>query len=331
MALRDKPRPSIYWPNTPSQWREPTVDDCTWYAVEFGFQAASKDHLSMHPVNDLRNHSSDTIGGTPVPVALREVYRLWPKDQGAEYRYGLFSRTEIRRMLKDGKTIIWGGDYEKLPKHYRRWTYNDTFDHAMASRDFRTNGLGTDVTFLYDPLGGGPQRDFYDGEWISLDALLDFSWGANGKEYVGVVYGTAQPKDNGGDEMIKGNVERQSNKWVEIPKGVWVWDSPDGEVVRETGTARRYDYFGYTKGHWAIGIFVAGDPVIAYVKKNDNWARGQWPEEPVVNPPDVDRQQLLDRIVELDAELAAERQLSADLNTALMDIETIVETTLVTE
>lgn len=331
-TLRDKPRPSVYWPNTPSQWREPTVDDCTWYAVEFAFQAASDNHVSMHPVNDLRNHSIDRTGGTQVRVALSEVDRLWPKGENVGWKYGVFSKTEIRRRLKDGATIVWGGDYEKLPQHYRRWTVNDYFNHAMASRDFRINPQsGKAQTFLYDPLGGGPQRDFYDGEWINLEALYRFNWN---NEEVGIVYNIGRKTD----KMIRGPIERTSSKWVHLPAGVRVFDAPGGQVVRTVGNAKRYDYFGYSNGFWAIEIFVQGEPVIAYVKKNQNFERGNWPEPEPVNPPDEDRQQLLDRISALEISLAAETNRAleaetrnAELEGALVDIETIVETTLVNE
>jgi hypothetical protein len=308
--LWDKPRPSVYWPGTPSQWREPTVDDCTWYAVEFAFEAASKTHLSMHPVRDLRRHSSDTVGGTPVPVALREVDKLWPTSEGVRWTYGAESRATIRRALIDGDTIVWGGDYEKLPTHYKRWTNNDIFDHAMASRDFRTYN-GTGQTFLYDPIGGGPQRDFYDGEWISLDALMEFSWSGAGGEWVGIVRATKQQ----GDTMIKGPFERTSSRYVELPVGVKVFNAPEGKVVKRIGTAKKYDYFGYTNDYWAIELWVMGEPVIAYVKKNDNWDRGNWPI-PVEPEPEPDP-----------ALIAAVARIGV-LEAALADIEETAETAL---
>ena len=279
MALRDSPRPSVYWPNTPSQWREPTVDDCTWYATEFAWQAASKDHISKHPVNDIRNHSIDTVGGTPIRVAMSETDRLWPKGQGVNWKYGSYSRAEIRRALIDGGTIIYGGDYAKLPPHYRRWTNNDSFSHAMASRDHRTKD-GKDQTFLYDPLGGGPTRQPYDGEWIDLDALLEFNWGS-GNEAVGIVWGTTTT----GDRMIKGSVKRRSDKYIKLPKGTKVYDSPGGDVVRTIGNTKQFDYYGYAgNGWWAVEVWVDGGPAIAYVKKGD-YERDFWPVEPVEPPP----------------------------------------------
>lgn len=283
MALRDKPRPSVYWPNTPSQWREATVDDCTWYATEFAFEAASKTHLSMHPVKDLRDHSSDTAGGTPLLTALSETYRLWPKSEGVQFRYGGYSRTVIRRALRDGSTIVWGGDYARLPAHYRKWTNNDTFSHAMASRDLRTIN-GVEQTFLYDPLGGGPNREPYDGEWIPLKALLAFNWDDwQGGNLVGIVYG-----EEARDKMIKGVIDRRSNKYVELPAGVKVYDAPDGSVIRKTiRKSKRYDYFGYASGWWAIEIWFDGGPVLAYIKSNDAYERGEWPVEPPQPDPDV--------------------------------------------
>ena len=297
--LRDSPRPKVYWPNTPSQWREPTVDDCTWYATEFAFQAASKNHLNMHPVKDLREKSSDTEGGTPVPVALRDTEYLWPKSEEVAYKYGQFTKAEIRRALKDEKTIVYGGDYEKLPQHYRRWTYNDTFNHAMASRDYReVNGVG--FTFLYDPLGGGPQRDFYDGEWIRLDDLLAFNWSGSKGEYVGIVYRIRR------DTMIKGNVERRSDKYIDLPEKTDIYDAPLGEVIRTTNKPLRLDYFGYAGGGWwAVEIWVNDGLVIAYVKKNDKYERGNWPVTPDPDPEPVDpNPELVARVAELEFALS---------------------------
>ena len=123
---------------------------------------------------------------------MSEMGRLWPIEERVEYRYGAFTRDYIIEALEEGASIVWGGDYEKLPPHYRRWTNNDTFDHAMASADIQDG-----KTFLYDPLGGGPQREFYDGEWIPLDSLLDFSWQKTPTRYwVGIV-------QNRGEEPMK--------------------------------------------------------------------------------------------------------------------------------
>ena len=194
MALRDTPAFDQfgYWPNTPSQWREPTVDDCTWYSGEFAFQAADEYRRNFHPVNDIRNQSTDRVGGTPVDVMLRDMADFWPKDAGLDYKYGAWPKRDIRRALWTGATVVVGGDYEKLPLHYRRWTNNDYFNHAMAVRFLRTRKDGTQVTALYDPLGGGPTRQPYDGEWIAFNAIFgdedEYTWRAQaGRYWVGVV------------------------------------------------------------------------------------------------------------------------------------------------
>jgi len=186
--MRDKPRPPGYWPNTPSQWREATVDDCTWYSTEFAWQSEDKEHRNFHPVRDIRSQSTDRVGGTPVSVAMRDTAKFWPADAGVGWKYGLYDKAEIRRALRSGAVVVLGGDYKQLPLHYRRWTNNDDFAHAMAIKFL----LETGFTRMYDPLGGGPQRDEYDGEWIQFNQLFgvgNYTWGNSDRSrfWVGIV------------------------------------------------------------------------------------------------------------------------------------------------
>jgi hypothetical protein len=130
----------------------------------------------MHPVKDLREHSSDTVGGTPIDVALWETKRLWPKDQHADFEYSPYPLYMLVRALHDGGTLVLGGNYQNLPPHYRRWTNNDNFAHALAVRALSEDSTPLS-TFLYDPLGGGSTLQPYDGEWISINAILnEFTW-----------------------------------------------------------------------------------------------------------------------------------------------------------
>ena len=192
-TMRDKPafRQFGYWPNTPSQWREPTVDDCTWYAGEFAFEAADRLHRNFHPVNDIRSGSSDTQGGTEVQVMLRDMKKFWPKDGDLDYVYGGYTKPEIKRALNTGATVVVGGDYEELPVHYRRWTNNDLFNHAVAVRFLHDTKNG-DTTAMYDPLGGGYARAPYDGEWIGFGKFFGdydtYAWHKSHTQYwVGIV------------------------------------------------------------------------------------------------------------------------------------------------
>lgn len=265
--LRDRPRPAGYWPNTPSQWREPSVDDCTWYATEFAYEAASENYRSVHPVLGLRNFSSDKVGGTPVHVALRDTQSLWPSEERVTYDYYLAHPNQVREHLKRGATIVWGGDYEKLPPHYRRWTNNDTFNHAMASRDLDHK----DWTFLYDPLGGGPQRDPYDGEWIPLEAMFRFSWGHSGKVEIGVV-------ENRGDEpMNRVHLfgQHPTDKEVRTRSGTEVRRNPrsTGEITRRFHDEEKWrPLIGNANGGWRLvgwGDLDLDNTNIGYVHADD--------------------------------------------------------------
>lgn len=262
-ALWDDPRPKGYWPGTPTQWREPTIDDCAWYAVEFLFEKASNTHLSLHPVLDIRAYSSDKVGGTPNTVALRDTLRLWPASEDVTYRYNGYNRADIVDALRHGAGILWGGDYENLPVHYRRWTNNDVFAHAMASLTLDVNKAGKERTFLYDPLGGGPTKQPYDGEWITIDALLDFSWNS-GKLYpIGIV-------ENEGETV----------KYLHLGKG----QKPDREVgVRRGGVARAAPRFsaGTVRKFWNadkrwpfLAKFKDGWFLVLWDQGENNWEFG---------------------------------------------------------
>jgi len=225
MPLRDSPPFGDYgyWPNTPSQWTQATVDDCTWYATEFAYESADPLHTSVHPVRDLRKHSTDTVGGTPVEVALRDTDRLWP-TRPPTYVYGLMGWQDIKAALRSGLVLVLGGDYEKLPEHYRRWTNNDTFDHALAIKFLREDGTFNSVA-LYDPLGGGPQFDPYDGEWIRFDALFGnnaYTWKSGTKYWVGVVY-----SERSADRVsVFYNPAWPSNRKVRLKSGAQTYNKP---------------------------------------------------------------------------------------------------------
>ena len=198
--MRTLPPPPGYWPPTPSQWTEVTVDDCTWFAGEFAWQSGSDIHRSMHPVDDLRAKSTDRVGGTPINVMMNEIDRLWPARDGVGWRYGSHSTQEIKRALTGGAAVIVGGDYEKLPPHYKRWTNNDVFDHAMTIKFLLDDGR----VRLYDPLGGGPARLPYDGEWIPFEALFAGNYGFNWQEPTGAYpTGFVQNLTEGAPEVDK--------------------------------------------------------------------------------------------------------------------------------
>lgn len=281
-SLRDSPRPDVYWPNTPSQWREPSVDDCTWYATEFAFQAASENHLNMHPVKDLRNKSTDTEGGTPVDVALRDTFKLWPIRENVGYRYGAFNFATIRRSLRDGSTIVVGGDYEKLPLHYRRWTNNDTFNHAMAARDLRKNKAGEWLTFLYDPLGGGPAREPYDGEWIKLDDLLTFTWNASSRTWwLGIVYNRSEIPM----KYLNLPAQYKPDRFARLKRGAPVRSEPraTSEVVRKfwNENTRRPILYA-VDGGWVCVLWKDDKEwQWGYADPDDVIAKGGWPVPPI--------------------------------------------------
>lgn len=270
--MRDSPRPEGYWPGTPSQWREATVDDCTWYATEFLFEAAGRTHHSMHPVRELRALSSDKVGGTPLTVAIGDTLRIWPASENVGAVYGTFSRLDIVRALSTGAGILWGGDYVKLPPHYRRWTNHDEFSHAMASLTFDKE---TQQTFLYDPLGGGPTKLPYDGEWIGIDDLLAFNW-SNGQ--LGYYVGIVQNKGDGVMRFLHLPTSQRPNKTVALKHGASAFAEPraTGEPVRRFfNENKQWPYLGKGWSGWYIVLWNDGET-------GDTWDFGFVPSTEVL-------------------------------------------------
>ena len=165
---------------------------------------------------------------------------------------------------------------------------------------------------LIKPLG---HRDFQNVKpcpgqkmWYKAYPLI----GGHGKEFEGIT-----PSDSGNagvNEMIKGDFQRTSERYVDLPEGVKVYDAPNGNVIRKTTHAKAYDYFGYGGGGWwAIGIWNDGSPVIAWIKKGD-YDRGTWPETPAPTTPD--QEALIKRIEELQSAL---QEIAETSKTALVD------------
>ena len=316
--LRDKPHFSNYgyWPGTPSQWREPTVDDCTWYAGEFAWEAASNTHLSMHPVNALRNKSSDRVGGTPVSVMMREMGRLWPESEGVGWSYGARGKQAIKRALWGGAVVIVGGDYEKLPYHYRRWTNNDEFDHAVAFKFLTEHGTG-----FYDPLGGGRTYNPYDGEWIAFWSVFrdnGYAWEkSDDRYYVGVV----QNKEQGMSRMFV-NPTQPSNRKVRV-KGntpVYVGPSVTSKRMRTIWSARWVWHVGNTTNGWRliqVEVDAGNGIAYGYVHKSDisEMQTVAWPEVEV--RPDAEYKALQDANKALQEDKATLVQVNKGLHTRL--------------
>lgn len=318
--LWDNPRPQGYWPGTPTQWREPSVDDCTWYATEFLFEAASETHLSMHPVRDIRANSTDTDGGTPLAVALRDTAAIWPDDEGVTYEYIFANRQQITNALASGAGILWGGDYERLPPHYRRWTNNDVFNHAMASLTLDIGATGTERTFLYDPLGGGPEREPYDGEWIKIHDILDFNWGDGGYP-VGIV------KNKGDYTMQKLNLpfSQKANRAVGLRRGAAARSAPmhGSDVVRRFWTeSKRYPFLAKFRNGWFLVLWKGdeNDWDFGYVHKDDIKVN-EWVGVPPVDDTDVAALKLANKALASD-----NAALNNRMDTALIQADKVVQT-----
>ena len=282
VELRDDPRPQGYWPNTPSQWREPTVDDCTWYAGESAWQSGSNNHLNMNPVKDLREKSIDTVGGTDPLVMMKEMERLWPTSEQVGWAYGGWTAEELKRALAGGACLLIGGDYEKLPIHYRRWTNNDIFNHEMMVKFIDPN----DKVFLYDPLGGGPTFQPYDGEWIPFADLFGtnkFTWKKTASTWwAGIVQNLER-------DAVK-KIFAEAKKQVRVARGTPVFPAPRAlnhdKKLWEPDQWR--DFYGVTFNGWRLIKYHKEDEAqYGYIHSRDVIEARNAPAIPA-SPPDTD-------------------------------------------
>jgi hypothetical protein len=183
--MRDTPPPDLaYKTKTKNQFNAKTVDDCVWYAVNDAYEYVTRGVHQVASPEAFRRASSGTISG---PSKLSDVLSAFAKrfPFGVNYDQSPVSASWNREAcitaLTRGACLVFVGDYEKLPKYYRRWTNNDIFDHAVNAKTFRrdvklyTGSMGS--TWFYDPLGGGTNDREYEGEWIAIESLTDeFAW-----------------------------------------------------------------------------------------------------------------------------------------------------------
>lgn len=316
--MRDSPdfNKQGYWPGTPNQWREATVDDCTWYATEFAFEAASDPPYSVSPTL-LRSRSTDTVGGTPISVALRDVADQWPPGFGVHYIYAAFNKDDIKRALLTGATVVAGGDYENLPLYYRRWTNNDTFAHAIAHR-FLLEG---NQTAMYDPLGGGPTRQPYDGEWIPFWALYSYSgftWRNGEFFWVGIVDNTRKEYDVKELTLFAD----AANKVVRVKRGTPVHERPTvvSPIARKIWSESA-TWDTVARGPWGWRLIRwqtdAGEWLWGWVAKSDILSFGAV-ERPDPEPePPTDTAELENQINDLEARTAEASSLVLSAHRAL--------------
>lgn len=263
MALRDSPpfKQFGYWPNTPSQWREPTVDDCTWYAGEFAFQAADDRHRNFHPVKDFRIHSADNTGGTTIEYMMKFMGKRWPDNAKLVYAYGSFNEQSIVEILQQGGTFVVGGHYDNLPRHYKRWTNSNNFNHAIAVRFYDEK---TERVAMYDPLGGGVQRAPYDGEWIKLETLLNGFWWTGGK---GWVAGAVTPQKEGRFMKPTIDFETAATRAVRLRKGSRIRSEPSAL------SSKQRTVWSDNKLWPTIGR-IDGFALVTWKDAEDNWKWG---------------------------------------------------------
>ena len=280
----------------------------------------------MHPVKELRAYSSDRVGGTPVQVALRDTARLWPASEEVGWRYGGFPLSTIERALRGGAVVVVGGDYEELPLHYRRWTYNDKFDHAVAIKFLLHDGR----TRMYDPLGGGRNFEPYDGEWIALDRMFggydQYAWHkSNDTFYVGIV----QNRERGAPMKLHFNKEFPSNHRARFKDKTPVFKRPNLLQAAERFFWKEENWhwlMGKTANNWHIVAYkgtLSGEWKIGYVQGNDKVDEEvrPWPDTDEVT--DADYNTLIEANKQLITSNQALKEGNEDFTGAMENIQTI--------
>jgi hypothetical protein len=195
------------------------------------------------------------VGGTPVAVALRDTGEFWPDRENVSWEYSAYSKFELERALRSGAVLVVGGDYESLPFHYRRWTNNDNFDHAIALK-FLTP---VNTTKMYDPLGGGPTNQPYDGEWIDFDAIFNpsgFCWrGVDEKYMCGIVQNTEEGETSM-DTMYL-DQDTPATRMMRVKDKTKVYDKPTvtSDMVKTFWNADTWRWLAGTAPGWKMTLY----------------------------------------------------------------------------
>lgn len=274
--MRDTPKPELdYITKTMNQFQARTVDDCVWYATNEATERVTRGAAYVKDPEAFRKQSTGTISG---PSKLSVV-----SDAFLDKFPGTFDFIQSpidERLTKDqaiarlvaGATIVVLGDYEKLPKYYRRWTNNDRFDHATTTTLFNPDHKlykgSQGSTWFYDPLGGGPSNKAYRGEWIDVESVFDdFAWHTGTAISIGVF-------DQYTEEiMITVHRDQTAPRLVTIKAGTEVMKEPSAASKGATKFKNQVvvPYVGHPNADWHAILTKVDNAValkIAYVHKS---------------------------------------------------------------
>jgi hypothetical protein len=196
----------------------------------------------------------------------------------------------------------------------------------MAVRSYNKNQNIPQRTFLYDPLGGGPTYQPYDGEWITFNALFNrYAWkNRRGNIYAGIV-------ENEGDIRMNRvflHPTRPTDKAVRIEVGTVVRRDPritSEEVRRIWSAGSWHPLVGAARHGWRLIAWnlEASESNIGYVHLNDI-IETKSITLPPSTPVDVDNDMLRNAIQALKDDKATLKNNNKALQEMLHQYETIV-------
>lgn len=329
--LRDSPLPSGYRPNTPNQFREKTVDDCTWFAMEYAYERASLGQLKANPVDVRRTVDPDLTGPTRMSDAFEAFDRYYKRSRLVRhYQSPLTPRDfdEALNLLRMDATLVVIGDYEELPFHYRRWTYNDKFDHAIAIHDFRPDikfgARSVGSTYMYDPLGGGRTFEPYDGEWIPVEGVLrSFVWTTGTSISIGVLSPAKE------EQLINSTLPPVLRRLAKLKAGTHVLSEPTAAATTITKLDGETDLglVGAVRGtDWrAVQVMRKIGNVVGYVHSTNVLSVGL---NPLYTPTQGETLELVATLEKANADLNQRLATIAAASSRIKDANTEIESAI---
>ncbi len=227
---------------------------------------ASAGEYWMPPILLRKKYDPDLTGGSNYVDVAQQWHRTFPKGPVPVIN---MQDQKLLTATRSGAFAVVVGNEMNFPPYYRRWTNDDTFHHAVAvccytpSVKLGNSKLGS--LWLYDPLGGGPNREPYDGEWISVEDLFGFAFHQGSTIYCTVMSPTAIE-----DRMIVVTSDYSLPLIARVKANAPIMETPTAtsREVTKSKNEQTLPYYGTVAGddNWAsVRTSFDGKTRLAYV------------------------------------------------------------------